>query len=83
MTQITVAYGEAKRGWTSKIERVLKCEPTVTGVLFVSITLSYLLSFKHILAVLWKFRILSLFKFLQLLAMVYTIILSSVWRKDA
>ena len=48
-----------------------------------SLTCSYLLSFKHILAMLWKLRILSLFQFWQLVAMVYTIILSSLWREDA
>jgi hypothetical protein len=60
MTHIAVAYGEAKRGWTSRIERVLKCESTVTGVLFVFIEVT---CFKHILAMSWKFRVLSLFQF--------------------
>ena len=46
MACITVANGEAKRGRTSKIKRVLKCESTVVGgVLFVFINLKLLVEF--------------------------------------
>lgn len=46
MAYITVANGEVKRGRTSKIKRVLKCESTVVEVLFVFMNLKLLVEFE-------------------------------------